>query len=131
MRKMLIKYLLNYPKTDSITGVGLLWEPGQTRNVSPEVAEKLAVYTDTWAKTPDEEAVSTESVGLKPEEKPVEEPLPVIDFHGMNKHALLEFAESNYNERLDKPQSQDNSKQNVIGLLSKYYAGNFYWQTTT
>jgi len=121
---MLIKYLLNYPKTDSITGVGLLWEPGQTRNVSPEVAEKLAVYTDTWAKTPDEEAVSTESVGLKPEEKPVEEPLPVIDFHGMNKQALLEFAETNYNERLDKRQSEETIRHKVIALFGKHEAGN-------
>ncbi|HEU4854403.1 MAG TPA: hypothetical protein VFS89_03845 [Nitrosospira sp.] len=117
---MLIKYLPTYRKLDSINGVGLWWEPGQVRNVSPEMAEKLLPYTDTWAKT-DENApvLASEAIPLKQAEKPVEEPLPVIDFHGMNKKALIEFAETKYNERLDKRQNEESIRHKVIALFSK------------
>lgn len=117
---MLIKYLPNYVKQDSIAGIGLIWEPGQVRNVSPEIAAKLLPYSDTW-ETVDESAVepgSVEEVALKQEEKPVEEPLPVVDFHAMDKDALIEFAETKYNQKIDKRLTEVNIRHKVIAMFT-------------
>lgn len=119
-KNMQIKYLPAYRKQDSINGVGLWWEPGQVRNVSPEVAEKLCGYSDTWEVVNQADAlVNDEPIMLTKDEKPVEEPLPVIDFHGMNKKALIEFAETKYNEKLDKRQNEETIRHKVIALFSK------------
>lgn len=121
-KKMHIKYRLDYRKQDSITGVGLWWEPGQVRNVSPEVAGKLLCYTDTWesAEDPTVGPVDTEEVALKQDEKPVEEPLPVIDFHGMSKKELIDFAQTKYNEKIDKRMAVENVRHKVITLFSQH-----------
>lgn len=120
---MHIKYLLDYPKHDSIAGVGLRWEPGQVRNVSPEMAERLTIYTDTWSllriKASTEEP-NVEEVALKEEEKIAEEPLPFIDFHAMDKKALVEFAETKYNERMDKRQSEETIRSKVIAIVATH-----------
>ena len=96
-----VKYIANGIKEDSIRGVGLRWEPGQVRNVTAEVAQRLTVYSDTWVLSTEtakkgvdskqatdnkeKEGVDvTEEIGLSTEEKPEEEPLPVIDFHAMD-----------------------------------------------
>lgn len=121
-KNMHIKYLLDYRKQDSFNGLGLWWEPGQTRNVSPEVAEKLLSHPDTWAE-PEDAAVSpeiAEEVTLKQDEKPVEEPLPVIDFHGMNKEALIEFAETKYNVKLSKRLGEGTIRHKVIALFGQH-----------
>jgi hypothetical protein len=118
---MLIKYLPGYRKQDSIHGVGLWWEPGQVRNVSPEVAEKLCAYTDTWEKAEESAvgAVDAPEIGLNEAGKPVEEPVPVIDFHAMNKDALIKFAETKYNEKISKRLSENTIRHKVIDLFSK------------
>jgi hypothetical protein len=92
-----VKYIGPTVKTDSIPGIGLQWRPGQIRNVTAEVAERLFVYTDTWLGVHDKDEVG-EAVGLTPVPTPAEEPLPVIDFHGMDKAALVAFAAREYNE---------------------------------
>lgn len=123
---MHIKYLLDYTKQDSINGCGIRWEPGQTLNVSPELAARLLVYTDTWAKA-DEATVEPEDaaeVALQQAEKPVEEPLPFIDFHAMDKKALVEFAETKYNERMDKRQSEETIRSKVIAIVAKHELDN-------
>ena len=51
-----VKYIGSSAKTDSIYGIGLRWEPGQVRNVTAEVAERLLAYTDTWAREETEKA---------------------------------------------------------------------------
>lgn len=118
---MHIKYLPDYPKQDSIAGVGLMWAPGQVRNVSPEMAEKLLVYTDTWAKAEESivEPASAEEVALSADKKPDEEPLPFIDFHAMNKQSLIEFAETKYNEKIDKRLGEGAIRHKVIALFTK------------
>lgn len=129
---MQVKYIGTCIKTDSINGVGLSWEPGQVRNVTAEVAERLLAFADTWVKEAGvvasnevaREAASAEPIGLTQAEKSVEEPLPVIDFHGMDKTALLNFAETQYNERFDKRQSEDTLRHKVIALVSKYEMDN-------
>jgi len=113
------KYIATGIKIDSINGVGLRWEPGQVRNVSAEVAERLFVYSDTWMRVHDETPDNVVPIGLAQAEKPVEEPLPVIDFHSMSKKALLEFAEHKYNERLDRRQNEGTIRHKVIALFSK------------
>ena len=114
-----VKYIATGIKIDSINGVGLRWESGQVRNVSAEVAERLLVYSDTWMRVHDETPDNVVPIGLAQAEKPVEEPLPVIDFHSMSKKALLEFAERKYNERLDRRQNEGTIRHKVIALFSK------------
>lgn len=114
-----VKYIATGIKIDSINGVGLRWEPDQVRNVSAEVAERLLVYSDTWMRIHDETLDNVVPIGLAQAEKPVEEPLPVIDFHSMSKKALLEFAERKYNERLDRRQNEGTIRHKVIALFSK------------
>jgi hypothetical protein len=115
-----VKYIGSNFKTDSISGIGLHWEPGQVRNVTAEVAERLLAYTDTWVREQTEKAADVEPVGLAEAEKPVEEPLPVIDFHGMDKNALVEFAEDKYNERLDRRLSEETIRHKVISLFTQH-----------
>jgi hypothetical protein len=115
-----VKYIGPCAKTDSIGGIGLSWEPGQARDVTAEVAERLLVYSDTWVREQGGKGSEAEPVGLAEAEKPVEEPLPVIDFHAMDKTALVEFAEHKYNERLDKRLSEETIRHKVISLFTKH-----------
>lgn len=122
---MQVKYIGKCNKTDSITGSGLHWEPGQIRNVTPELAERLLRFTDTWEKVEAVVSVMTqpeEEIGLTQAEKPVEEPLPVIDFHAMDKASLVQFAEREYNVRLDKRLSDESLRHKVIALFGKHQA---------
>lgn len=119
---MFVKYKLDYRKQDSIGGIGLVWQPGQVRNVSQEAAAKLLAYSDTWeqAEYSTVEAENAPEVGLTQEEKPAEEPLPVIDFLAMDKKALVEFAQTKYNEKLDKRQTEETIRHRVIALFSQH-----------
>lgn len=121
---MQIKYIGKCVKTDSILGVGLHWTPGQVRNVTPEMAERLLRFSDTWEKVPPVVDMTThfyeEEIGLSQAEKPVEEPLPVIDFHAMDKDSLGQFAEREYNVRLDKRLSVESMRHKVIALFGQH-----------
>jgi hypothetical protein len=119
-----VKYIATGIKIDSINGVGLRWEPGQVRNVSSEIAERLLAYSDTWVQVQDDESGNVEPLRLAEAEKPVEEPLPVIDFHSMGKKALLEYAERKYNERLDGRQNEETVRHKVIALFSEHEMAN-------
>lgn len=121
-----VKYVGTCVKTDSINGVRLKWQPGQIRNVTAEVAERLLAFSDTWVA---EQAVegekanepADEPIGLAQEEKPVEEPLPVVNFHAMDRKTMVEYAERNYNERLDKRQSEEVIRHRLIDLFSSHH----------
>jgi len=115
---MQVQYIGKCDKQDSIRGVGLHWSPGQVRNVTSGVAERLLHFRDTWVKMNDEEG--NDPIDLTEDEKSVEEPLPVVDFHAMDKKALVEWAETKYNERLDKRQSEDTIRHKVIALFGRY-----------
>ena len=132
---MKVKYIGKNVKTDSITGVGLVWEPGQERDVTSTVAEHLLAYTDTWVKAENEihkhdnEALAPTRVEAGRKEEPVgflekgklpEEPLPVVDFHGMNKDALMTYAKEKWNEKFDKRQSETAIRERVIKLHTKH-----------
>ena len=119
---MQVQYIGTCHKHDSIRGVGLHWEPGQVRSVTTEVAERLVRYMDTWIKVDSEERKDEQPIGLDKEEKPVEEPLPVIDFHAMDKASLVQFAEREYNERLDKRLSETVLRHKVVALFGKHQA---------
>jgi len=114
-----VQYIGKCDKLDSIRGVGLHWSPGQVRNVTSGVAERLLHYSDTWVKM-DEDAVDDDPIDLAPDDKVAEEPLPVVDFHAMDNKALVEWAETKYNERLDKRQSEDTIRHKVIALFGRY-----------
>lgn len=114
-----VKYIAAGIKTDSIRGVGMRWEPGQVRNVTAEVSERLTVYSDTWIAV-EGESLDLEPVGLTDEPKPAEEPLPVVNFHAMDKKALLEFAETKYGEKFDKRKSEIDLRHRVIDLAAKH-----------
>ena len=112
---MLVKYKLNYAKTDRHSK--LTWQPGEVKNLAAVLGEKLVGYADTWERVEGE--AETEEIAAPDKEKPAEEPLPVIDFHGMNKDAMLEFAQTKYNEKLDKRLSETTIRHKVIALFTK------------
>ncbi|HEY6044925.1 MAG TPA: hypothetical protein VIU43_08485 [Nitrosospira sp.] len=117
---MQIKYIGKCVKTDSVLGVGLNWTPGQVRNVTPEVAERLLRFSDTWQVIQGEDTGKEPPIGLMVADKPVEEPLPVIDFHAMDKASLVQFAEREYNVRLDKRLSDSSLRHKVIALFGQH-----------
>jgi hypothetical protein len=117
---MQVQYIGKCNKHDSVRGVGLHWEPGQVRSVTVEVAERLLHYKDTWAMVDGNESQDEPPIGLDKEEKPTEEPLPVIDFHAMDKASLVQFAEREYNERLDKRLSEESLRHKVIALFGRH-----------
>lgn len=148
-----IKYIAKGTRLDSVRGVGLMWEPGQVRNVTDDVAERLLPFADMWERVESKKPIQAEpsqeeltpkdpdpakeegekepaqdeqegEIGLSQEEKPTEEPLPVIDFHGMDKAALLNFVETKYNERLDKRQSEETIRQKAIAIFSRHEMDN-------
>jgi hypothetical protein len=114
-----VKYIAAGIKTDSINGVGLRWEPGQVRNVTAEVAQRLTTFSDTWIAV-EGESLNVEPIGLTKEAKPTEEPLPVIDFRAMDKNTLIEYASAKYNEKIDKRQSEDTVRHKVIALFGQH-----------
>ncbi|HVW65186.1 MAG TPA: hypothetical protein VHB01_09230 [Nitrosospira sp.] len=121
----LVKYIGKIIKTDSIGRIGLRWEPGQVRSVTAEVAERLLPFSDSWAKAdkPADDGNSDHPdgpIGLMTEETPAEEPIPVVDFHSMDKDALAEFAQRNYNQKLDRRQSKETLRQKVVALFSQH-----------
>lgn len=117
-----VRYIAKGARLDSVRGVGLMWEPGQVRNVTADVAERLLPFADMWERVeaPDEPGQKEGEIGLSQEEKPAEEPLPVIDFHGMDKAALINFAETNYGAKLDKRMSEDATRHRVIALFGQH-----------
>lgn len=110
---MRVKYIGQNVKTDSITGVGLIWQPGQVRDVTSAVAEHLLAYTDTWTKTEDGEATD-EPVDFRETNKIPDEPLPVVNFHEMDKKALEKYSMEQWNEKFDKRMSVDVIRERVI-----------------
>ncbi|KIO48194.1 hypothetical protein [Nitrosospira sp. NpAV] len=122
-----VKYLSTCIKTDSINNIGLRWEPGQVRNVTAEVAERLLAYSDTWAQEKEQEPQAPqtppadEPVGLAREEKAMEEPLPVVDFHAMDKKTMVEYASRHYNERLDQRQNENVIRHKLIDLFARHH----------
>lgn len=144
---MQVKYIGTNDKTDSVTGVGLSWKPGQIHEVSSEVAERLCIYTDTWKKVgkedlnqpiglqhidgkPEnplkmpEQTEPTEPIGLRPDEKPVEEPLPVVDFHRMNKNSMIEWAREKLNVKIDKKLSETDVRHKVTDAFAQHNLDN-------
>jgi hypothetical protein len=119
-----VKYIGTCVKKDSVNGIGLKWEPGQVRSVAPPVAERLLAYPDTWIQEEEQVAEGREAddpIGLAQEEKPAEEPLPVVDFHAMDKKTMVEYAERNYNERLNKRQSEGAIRHRLIDLFTRHH----------
>ncbi len=134
---MRVRYIGKCDKTDSIVGVGLTWTPGQERDVTSTVAAHLLAYTDTWEKadgeTGDVDSTGKEPVGLfnkrddeaeigfmKKKDDEAELPLPVVDFHSMNKVQLAEYMEKNYKEKVDKRQSVADLRQRATELHTQH-----------
>lgn len=117
---MKVRYIAQGVKTDSIRGVGLRWEPGQVRTVSPEMAERLLFFTDTWVKD-ESKGDDTQPIGLTADEKAAEEPMPVVDFHAMDKQAMLDYASREFNIKMDKRISEENIRHKIIGLFTQHH----------
>lgn len=118
-----VQYVGSCNKQDSIRGVGLHWEPGQTRHVTAGVAERLLRFSDTWQAV-EKETDGNDPIDLTEDEKPCEEPLPVVDFHSMTKDQMVDYAEKNYGEKLDKRQTADTLRLKLVGLFGKYELDN-------
>ena len=118
-----VQYLGTCSKQDSIRGIGLHWEPGQTRHVTAGVAERLLRFSDTW-KSIEQETDGNDPIDLIEDEKPCEEPLPVVDFHAMSKDEMVDYAAKQYGEKLDKRQTVDTLRIKLVGLFGKYELDN-------
>ena len=115
-----VRYIGTTDKTDSIRGVGLHWRPGMERNVTPEVAERLLVHPDTWAKMEEgAQPDDSDPIGLVKDDKPVEEPIPVVDFHAMDRKAMTEYALKHWNEKLDSKLSTENMRHRMYDIQGK------------
>ena len=114
-----VQYIGITTKTDSIDGINLHWQPGQTRSVSAEVAERLLAYPDTWKLAPGPALAGPEPVHLAPPVREAEEPLPAVDFHAMDKDAMIRYAEQHYGERLSRRLSEKNIRHRLIGLFTQ------------
>lgn len=120
-----VRYIGKTPKTDSIRGVGLPWEPGQERDVTATVAEHLLPYTDTWVVVgtePDEDfsggglksakldSGTPEPVDFLKDEPLTEEPIPVVDFHSMDRKDMQDYSMKHFGEKLDPKMSTENMR---------------------
>lgn len=110
---MKVRYIADHDKTDSIDGCGLRWQPGLVREVSATLGARLLHHRDTWEKVEDGASVTasedpgqnkarSEEIDLMPKKPEEAVPVPVIDFHAMDKDALHKFAEDHLTEKMDK-----------------------------
>lgn len=116
-----VKYIAPTAKTDSIAGVGLRWEPGQTRNVSNEMAERLLVFPDTWemAEEHDDKSAQDAPIGLGQVEKPVDEPLVIANLHGMTKDQMRAYSEQTFGVKLDRHMTAEDMRIRLHELQSE------------
>ncbi len=132
---MKVKYIANHVKTDSFPGVGLVWEPGQEREVTSTVAEHLLKYPDTWVKAEDEinqhvneglgpvsveAGKNPEPVGFIEKDKIAEEPLPVVNFHAMDRAALEKYAFDNFKQKFSKKTDDATVRERVTKLHTQH-----------
>lgn len=117
-----IKYIAPSAKTDSIAGVGLSWEPGQERNVSNEVAEKLLAFPDTWEMAEEDDKSASEPdapIGLGQVERRLDEPLVIANLHGMTKDEMSEYAEQHFGVKLDRHMKAEDMRIRLHELQSE------------
>lgn len=125
---MKIKYIGDHIKQDSIPGAGLVWEPGQVRDVTSTLAAHYLPYTDTWVsdepdaknEQPDpqwlqktEAGVKEEPIGFLEKDKRPDEPVPVVDFHAMSKEQMMKFADERMTVKMDKRWSADKMREQI------------------
>lgn len=133
---MLVKYIGNHIKQDSIQGCGLVWEPGQVRDVTSTLAAHLLPYTDTWVsdepdaenEQPDpqwlqktEAGVKEEPIDFVEEDKRPDEPTPIIDFHAMNKEQMMKFADDHMTEKMDKRWKEDKMREQITHAWARQH----------
>lgn len=118
-----VKFIAPTGKTDSVAGVGLPWTPGQVRNVTREVADRLLIYSDTWQEAEDkgvpDDTDANAPVGLAETARPVEEPLIDADFHSMTKDQMEEYAMRYHGVKIDKRKTSAEIRQQMYDLQSK------------
>lgn len=133
---MKVKYIGTCQKTDSIAGAGLRWEPGQVRDVTGELAERLVGFTDTWVAVGSNDAEDhigklkhednrpdgplVQPIGLIEPEPLVDEPLAVVDFHSMTKKEMADYSQTHFNVKLDSKLSEGDMRHTITGLQSQH-----------
>jgi hypothetical protein len=115
---MQIKYKLNYDKQDKYTK--LVWKAGDVKNVTPQLGDMLLRHADVWELAEGESA--TEAIGLPEVPKETEEPLPVVDFHGMNKDAMIKFIADECGEKIDKRLAEPTVRFKAMAFYAKKQA---------
>lgn len=134
---MKIKYIGDHIKQDSIPGAGLVWEPGQVRDVTSTLAAHLLQYPDTWVadeseakdEQPDpqwllktEAGVKEEPIDFLEEDKRPDEPVPVVNFHDMNKEQMMRFADDHMTEKMDKRWKEDKMREQITHAWARQHA---------
>src|SRR5687768_15349982 len=130
---MQVKYIGNHIKQDSITGCGLVWEPGQVRDLTSTLASHLLQFPDTWVPAdgdakpegPDPQWLQKTEAGVKEEpidflekDKRPDEPVPMINFHAMDKDALLKFSEEHPDLKVDKRWNVQKMREHITHMWS-------------
>lgn len=119
-------------------GSGLSFEPGQTRVVPHELAERLLRHADVFSKGEDGDATVTEKpesgdgtqeqIDAAAKEKAAKDAelsqrQDLVDqINQMGKDALKDFANVKYGQALPKTLSVENMRIKVVGLIDQFGA---------
>ena len=118
-------------KVDSI--VGLSWREGEIKDVTPQLAEKLLPYSDTWVEVKGDTREPTDKrlKANKPVEVPkenlidlpprpqVDRSLPVINYGIMDKDAVVAHIRLHYNEDLNVNKPLQEIRQDALAVQTR------------
>lgn len=112
-------------ETEMIAGRVIPTQTEKTREIGEnEVITKTAKGVKNIKQEHPEAAIPASSkgelLGLTPEDKAVEEPLPVVDVHGMTEKEMIDYAQTKYNEKLDKRQSKETNRHKLIAMIARH-----------
>lgn len=118
-------------KVDSI--VGLSWREGEIKDVTPQLAEKLLPFPDTWVEMKGDflqkgstskkakaapEVPKADLIDLPPRPK-VDRSLPVINYGIMDKDAVVAHIRLHYNEDLNVNKPLQEIRQDALAVQTR------------
>ena len=114
-----VKYIGNREShIDNLYGTGLEWVPGQAHSVIKATARMLLAHTDVYEEC---EANSNEVVLDKPAngEKDEGRMTALPNLEGMDKDALVTFAQQHFGERMHKTMKEDTMRARILGMIQE------------
>lgn len=114
-----VKYIGNREShIDNLYGTGLEWVPGQAHNVAKATAKMLLSHADVYEEC---EADSNEVVLSQPAngEKDEGRMTALPNLEGMDKDALVTFAQQHFGERMHKTMKEDTMRERILGMIQE------------